>query len=352
MTEITQNEKKSAISLEMDHVFVGYGKETILHDICMSVPKGSIVAVIGNSGAGKSTGIRCMTAQLVPTRGTAKTSGFNVTEREEVKLRIGYVPQLEYLSLYYNFNALDNAKFFGRNFGISDMEIELRCQDLMKILGLGEEEFIKKPVHQLSGGEKKRVSIMIGLINQPEILFLDEPTTGLDPHLRIEVLNFLLTINQKYQTTIFLVSHDLECVDYCDKVIVFADGCMVDYGAPRTMTNSLPNEGKALVTQFQSLSPAEESELSKILDIKYILHTGRNTFKLFFEKSFSKDQILGQITDKKLIVTRAFLSNSTFLDYFRVHSLYTYHKKAMELKHTIQTAELEKDSKINTKETN
>ena len=89
-------------SLDLQHVYVGYGNVNVLHDITLKVKKGSILGVIGGSGAGKSTGIRVMTAQLPPTKGICRTVGFDVKkDPEEVQMRIGYVPQLEYLSLYY-----------------------------------------------------------------------------------------------------------------------------------------------------------------------------------------------------------------------------------------------------------
>ncbi len=262
---------------------MGYGKKTILYDINLSIPRGNIVAIIGNSGAGKSTGVRCMTAQIQPTHGQAFTSGINVKESERVQASIGYVPQLEYLSLYFNFSALKNALFFGRSFGMKDKEIKLRCKELMELLGLGDEEFLNKPIKKLSGGEKKRVSIMIGLINNPEILFLDEPTTGLDPHLRIEVLNFLFRINQKYKTTMLLVSHDLESVDYCSQVIVFSDGVLVDEGNPMKMIESLPNNAKAIDVSFESIYLEQEESIEKLNIVKYILHIGSNRYYVFID---------------------------------------------------------------------
>ena len=145
-------------SITMDEVFAGYGKITILHNISLEIPKGNIVAVIGNSGAGKSTAIRAITAQIQPKKGKIITAGYDVKETVLVQASIGYVPQLEYQSLYYNFSAEKNALFFGRNFGLSDKQIKKRCEELLGLLGLSEKEFKKVPVKRLSGGEKKRVS--------------------------------------------------------------------------------------------------------------------------------------------------------------------------------------------------
>lgn len=318
-------------ALEMENVFAGYDDKYILNDISLRVKNESIIAIIGNSGAGKSTAIRCMTAQLKPMKGKCITAGFDVTKNpKEVQLRIGYVPQLEYLSLYYDFNALDNAKFFGRNFGLKDSVIEKRCRQIMRILGLKEEEFLKKPVRKLSGGEKKRVSIMIGLVNKPKILFLDEPTTGLDPHLRIEVLNFLADINNELGTTMVLVSHDLECVDYCDSVAVFEAGCLVDFGAPRKMTRSLPNKGRPVTIQFGDLTPEDEEKIDNIKDITYMIHVGRNKFQIYY-KTNQFEEILKKLGNLGLSIESYYINNCVFLDYFRVHSTYSYPDKVKSI---------------------
>lgn len=318
-------------SLELENVFVGYGKTTVLNNISFKVKKGNILGVIGNTGAGKSTGIRCMTAQIVPSRGIAKTSGIDVKNQRKVQIRIGYVPQLEYLSLYYDFNAIENALFFGRNFGISDEQIKKYCRELMKILDMDDEELIKKPIKYLSGGQKKRVSIMIGLINRPEIIFLDEPTTGLDPHLRIEVLNFLYMINQKYNTTIIMVSHDLELVSYCSDVVVFDRGYMVDFGNPREMKKSLPNKGRSIIIEFEKFDLEQRELLDTIEEIKYLLHAGRNTFRIFTKLNKNFKIILRKLEELGIKIKRYRIENSEFLDYFRVNSTYIYPEKVKNL---------------------
>lgn len=318
-------------SIEFDHVFAGYGKKIILYDISLKIKKGDIVAVIGNSGAGKSTGIRCMTAQIIPKAGTAKTSGIDVHETELVQASIGYVPQLEYISLYMDFSAIKNALFFGRNYGLSDDIIKKRCKEVMAILGLENEEYLTKKVKFLSGGEKKRVSIMIGLISDPEILFLDEPTTGLDPHLRIEVLNFLFKINQTYNTTMILVSHDLECVDYCSNVLIFAKGFLVDRGNPHDLIDNLPNHGKAFDIQFRELSLDEENKIISIEKILHILHVGRNKFRIFIAKEDDLESILETLDRIGLKIITCNPIDATFLDYFRLQSKYTYGSKFKNL---------------------
>jgi ABC-type multidrug transport system ATPase subunit len=163
-------------------------------------------------------------------------------------------------------------------------------------------------------------------------MLLDEPTTGLDPHLRIEILNFLFRINQKFHTTILLVSHDLECVDYCDKVVVFTDGCIVDFGNPRDMTNSLPNQGRSMIIYLPNLKPDQDEFLDMIKEIKYYLHIGRNKFKFFIESDHQVPKILSQLEAQNITFHAFSFEYSVFLDYFRVNSLYNYAAKAKALK--------------------
>lgn len=319
-------------SIIFDKVSVGYGKTIILHNVSLRVERGEMVSVIGNSGAGKSTGIRCMTAQIQPKIGSAKTSGIDVKFSEVVQATIGYVPQLEHVSLYYNFSIEKNALFFGRNYGISDKAIKKRCREIMAILGLKDPKFLKKKVKFLSGGEKKRVSIMVGLVSNPEVLFLDEPTTGLDPHLRIEVLNFLHTVNQKFGTTIVIVSHDLEVVDYCSQVIIFSDGTLVDQGDPKKMVKSLPNEGFAMDILVEQISLEKEESMEKIAQIKYILHIGRNKFRFYYDNRKYERIIQEECKKLGINIKHVDFSESTFLDYFRINSKYNYYQIAEKLK--------------------
>ncbi|MHA1602603.1 MAG: ABC transporter ATP-binding protein, partial [Promethearchaeota archaeon] len=273
--------------LFMKDASVSYTKgNQILEYVSLFAKPGEILGLIGGSGAGKSTCMRIMTGQI---RSPQLTNGFAITagcraDKDNIKLikQIGYVPQLEYLSLYEEFNSIDNCLFFGRTYGISKKEIIRRAKEMMDILGFENEKLIKKPVKYLSGGERKRVSIAVGLINTPKVLFLDEPTTGLDPHLRIAVLNFLLKINKKFHTTMVIVSHDLEIADYCSKVATLNFGKIVGFGKPRELVDSLPSHGKVFIVKFKNLNHREDSkDIASIKDVKYVLNAGRNKLKIF-----------------------------------------------------------------------
>lgn len=310
--------------LFMKDACVSYKKgKQILSNVNLYAKPGEIMGLIGGSGAGKSTCMRVMTGQIKPpqlTKGFAVTAGFRAV-KDNLRLiqHIGYVPQLEYLSLYEQFNALDNCLFFGRNYVISKKEILKRARSILSILGFENERLIQKPVKYLSGGERKRVSIAVGLINTPKVLFLDEPTTGLDPHLRIAVLNFLLKINKEYGTTMVIVSHDLEIADYCSKVAILNFGKMAGFGEPKQLVESLPSNGKLLEIKFSRLNTKKDlPRINSIPEIKYVLNAGRNRIKIFSDKISELTTIITKLQNLKFNIEDISVNTGTFLDYFRI----------------------------------
>lgn len=311
----------------MDKCYVSYKKGLpVLEDISVAIKPGEILGLVGSSGAGKSTAMRVMTGQVKPYKGEAYTAGYDVKSQSfDISLRIGYVPQLEYLSLYYEFSSIDNCKFFGRNFGISNKVIEERAKDILSVLGFSE-ELMYQPIKFLSGGQRKRTSIAVGLINIPKVLFLDEPTTGLDPHLRIAVLNYLLKINQKYGTTLVIVSHDLEVADYCTQVAIiesvseFKPGKIVGYGKPNDLVESLPSQGMALLVKFDELKWSQIPSIQNLPDVVYVLHAGRNTVKLFLKDVSKLKSTYNKLRDLGLKPMKFEIDKSAFLDYFRIKS--------------------------------
>lgn len=298
-------------------------KKQILYNVSLYVKPGEILGLIGGSGAGKSTCMRVMTGQIKPpqlTQGFAVTAGYRAV-KDNLKLihKIGYVPQLEYLSLYQEFSALENCLFFGRNYGIAKSDILIRARDILGILGFENNNLLTKPVKFLSGGEKKRVSIAVGLINTPKVLFLDEPTTGLDPHLRIGVLNFLLKINKEFGTTMVIVSHDLEIADYCTKVAILNFGSIAGFGNPKELVESLPSKGKMLVVQLKELNTRKHiPKLKNIPGVTYILNAGRNRIKILSDDISQKKKILTAIREIGLEIIHFSIDEGVFLDYFRI----------------------------------
>lgn len=308
--------------IELEGVQVRIGGKVVLDDVSFYAEKGEILAVIGGSGAGKTTCLRVMTGQIRPVRGVVRVAGIDaVRNREELESLIGYVPQLDEMGLYQEFSAIENARLFARMYGIPGKEAERRAKEILEMLGFRSEEPMKKPVGRLSGGERKRVSICVGLIHEPQVLLLDEPTTGLDAHLRVDVLNYLRDINKQYEVTMGIVSHDLETAEFCDRVAVLDKGRVSVFGEPRSLVGKI-RAGHAFIVSFSKLN---ESDISKIGDMKIVtgvLQVGRRTLKIFVRRVEEPLIILlNELESAGLTPVSVKSSNITFTDYFRLAAM-------------------------------
>lgn len=298
---------------------VAFGKFYALKGVSFFANKREFLGVIGASGAGKTTVLRVLTGQVKPTEGQAFVGGYDVTKKSNlISLLVGYVPQLEHLSLYYDFTPLQNAKFFGRMYGLRPKQIEERARDILTILGF-DEELMTKSVSRLSGGERKRVSICLGMIHNPTVLLLDEPTTGLDAHLRHETLNYLKTLNFELGTTMVIISHDLEIVDYCTRVCLLEDGLISQFGTPQELISSLPGNGDSLKVALRAMTEEIVQRVSNLPGVHYTAMTGRNAMKLFLDNP--RDQLLpiiSKMNDIRLPFEEVSLVEADFFDYMQV----------------------------------
>jgi ABC-2 type transport system ATP-binding protein len=195
-------------------------------DISFEVKQGEMLAFIGPNGAGKSTTIKMLTGILYPDKGDMSVMDINPTgKRKKLSYKIGTVfGQKE--QLWTHLTPYDNFKFFGAIYDLSDEEAESRIQELMGIFELG--EFIDTPVRNLSLGQRIRCEIVASLIHGPEILFLDEPTIGLDPVVKENIRELIRKMNKEYNTTVFLTSHDIGDIEkLCKRIIIVNHGRIV-----------------------------------------------------------------------------------------------------------------------------
>lgn len=298
---------------------VAFGDFYALKGVSFYANKREFLGIIGASGAGKTTVLRVLTGQISPTKGKAFVGGYDVTrKRNLISLLVGYVPQLEHLSLYYDFSALENAVFFGRCFGLRKHEIEKRSRNILEILGF-DEDLMTKTVSRLSGGERKRVSICLGMIHNPPVLLLDEPTTGLDAHLRHETLNYLKELNFELGTTMVIISHDLEIVDYCSRVTLLEGGLVSQFGTPLDLISTLPGKGEGLSLHLPNLSSWMLNKVENLPGVKYYARSGRNTLKLFIDKPAENMlPIISQLNEQSIPFEELSLVEADFFDYFQV----------------------------------
>lgn len=197
-----------------------------VNDISFSVEEGEILAFIGPNGAGKSTTIKMLTGILYPTDGKIKVMDLEPSkQRKQLSYKIGTVfGQKE--QLWTHLTPYDNFKFFGAIYDIPDKQIEERIKELSTTFEL--EKFINTPVRNLSLGQRIRCEIVAALIHNPEILFLDEPTIGLDPVVKENIRKLIKKMNKELGTTIFLTSHDVGDIEkLCKRVIIINNGKII-----------------------------------------------------------------------------------------------------------------------------
>lgn len=195
-------------------------------NISFRIEEGEMLAFIGPNGAGKSTTIKMLTGILYPDKGKAEVLNLDpALKRKQLSYRIGTVfGQKE--QLWTHLTPYDNFKFFGAIYDLKDSEVETKINELKQVFEL--DEFIDTPVRNLSLGQRIRCEIVASLIHSPKILFLDEPTIGLDPVVKENIRALIKKMNKEYHTTIFLTSHDIGDIEkLCKRIIIVNHGRIV-----------------------------------------------------------------------------------------------------------------------------
>ncbi len=203
-----------------------YRQVTAVENISFRVEAGEILAFIGPNGAGKSTTIKMLTGILYPDQGETSVIGINpTTGRKRLSYKIGTVfGQKE--QLWTHLTPYDNFKFFSAIYDLKNSEAEARIKELEQVFELT--EFINTPVKNLSLGQRIRCEIVASLIHRPEVLFLDEPTIGLDPVVKENIRALIKQMNREYHTTVFLTSHDIGDIEkLCKRIIIVNHGHIV-----------------------------------------------------------------------------------------------------------------------------
>jgi len=236
------SEPKSLI-LETEELTRRFGKITAVNDLSISVERGEIFGLLGPNGAGKSTVIKMLTTLLPISAGTAILAGYDVTRQsDDVRRAIGYVPQA--LSADGSLTGYENLLIFAKLYEIPKKGRDRRIWEILEYMGL--QDAGKRLVRTYSGGMIRKLEIAQSILHQPQILFLDEPTVGLDPIARTQVWQLVQQLCADYGTTIFLTTHFLEEADsLCDRVVIMQQGQVVTTGAPSDLKASL---GKANAT--------------------------------------------------------------------------------------------------------
>jgi len=239
-----------------------------VNGINLAVYTGEIFGFLGPNGAGKTTTMRILTTLLKPTTGTANIVGYDLaTQSELVRANIGYVSQSG--GLEGSATARENLIMQARIYGQSAKEASLRVEQLIKDFDLG--EFADRYVETYSGGQRRRTDIALGLVHKPKLLFLDEPTVGLDPQSRAHVWEQIRTL-RKQGTTIFLTTHYLDEADnLCDRVAIVDHGVIVALGSPLSLKRQVANDVIVLEMSQYTVDWMDLSMFTAIHDVHQVI---------------------------------------------------------------------------------
>jgi len=220
----------SEAALETVNLARRFGELVAVDSVNFTVPYGTVFGLLGPNGAGKSTTIKMLTTLLAPTAGTGRVAGFDIVrESFQVRKVIGYVPQL--LSADGNLTAYENLLIFAKMYGIPRSERKDRIMEVLGFMGLA--DAARTLVNRFSGGMVRRLEIAQSMLHRPEVLFLDEPTIGLDPVARKGVWEHIRRLRAEFGTTILLTTHYMEEADeLCQCVAIMHLGRIVTLGAP------------------------------------------------------------------------------------------------------------------------
>lgn len=231
------------LALETFSLTRRFGKLTAVDSLSLSIQSGETFGLLGPNGAGKTTTIKMLVTLLPPTSGTAAVAGFDLRRRPgDVRRVIGYVPQL--LSADGTLTGRENLEIIGKLHDIPRRDLNRRVDEALEFMGL--QDSGNKLVRDYSGGMIRRLEVAQSMLHRPQVLFLDEPTTGLDPVARRMVWELIRRLRENYRTTILLTTHLMEEADrLCDRVAIMNRGVVAAIGAPAKLKAGL---GKSKAT--------------------------------------------------------------------------------------------------------
>lgn len=255
-----------------------------LDNVSLDIQKGAVYGIIGMSGAGKSTLVRCLNYLETPSAGSVIVNGKNLSSLSnrglrESRTKIAMI--FQHFNLLMQRNVLQNICFPMEITGVGKKEASKRAKELLELVGLSDKENAYPA--QLSGGQKQRVAIARALANNPEILLCDEATSALDPQTTKAILKLLKEINQKYQITIVVITHEMSVIqEICTDVAILSNGRLVEQGSvTEIFTSPKTEEAKNLVFQ----------EETRILDMR-----GSHCVRIIFKENSSFEPVIGNMT--------------------------------------------------------
>ena len=302
-------------AIDVRHVVKKFGDFTAVNDISFAVDSGEIFGLLGPNGAGKSTLIRILTTLLPPTAGTALVNGFDVVKQADgVRRSIGVIPQAMTSDL--ELSVYENLLIFAKLYGVPRAKRTVLIHDLLESVELL--QWKDKQVKHLSGGMRRRVEIARGLVHEPTIFFLDEPTTGLDPVSRTGVWEMLKRIKSMRNLTILLTTHYMDEADrLCDRVAIVDHGDLKALDSPMSLKASIA--GKNVLEVSFSAVPAGFADRLKSLPSVDSVTSDDNVFRLTSPNGPATTAAVMEMAAQAGVTMNSLSVQSTTLDDVFVH---------------------------------
>ncbi|MBD3197410.1 MAG: ATP-binding cassette domain-containing protein [Candidatus Lokiarchaeota archaeon] len=259
--------KSNNIAFEVNELKKHFEDVKAVDGISFKVKRGECFGFLGPNGAGKTTTINILACFMKPTDGIAKVAGYDVVkETNEVKKHISYCPQENIF--YEELNVYENLMFFGKMYEVDKNLLAQRADDLIKKVGL--EDKRKTRSEKLSGGMKRRLNLIIGLVHDPDILFLDEPTAGLDPQSRRLIWDYIFELKERNRT-IFLTTHYMDEADILsDRLAIIDHGKIIAQGTPEHLKETI-GMGDILIFKIEGQKQKIFNTIEKIKSEDYVL---------------------------------------------------------------------------------
>jgi ABC-2 type transport system ATP-binding protein len=316
----------SKFAVEVENLTKRFGDFCAVDGLNFTVDNGEIFGLLGPNGAGKSTLIRMLTTLVPPTSGTARVNGFDVSkEANGVRQSIGVIPQA--MTSDMDLTANDNMSIFAKLYGIPGEKRRKTIKDLLHAVDL--EQWADKPVKMFSGGMRRRLEIARGLVHEPKIFFLDEPTTGLDPVSRVAVWEMLAKLKRERDLTIIVTTHYMDEADkLCDRIAIVDHGKMAALDSPLKLKTSIPGKNVVEVS-FSQIPPGWADKLRALPEVADVKSEDK-VFRLSSNNGPRTTVALMELIRESDVALTSLSVQSTTLDDVFVH--YTGH----QLRDTLQ----------------
>ncbi|HUM63244.1 MAG TPA: ABC transporter ATP-binding protein [Anaerolineaceae bacterium] len=283
-------------SVEVHQLTRNFGDFTAVDHISFEIPKGEIFGLLGPNGAGKTTTIRMLCGLLKPTEGKASVLGFDVADQsEQVKRNIGYMSQK--FSLYNDLTVYENLWFYANLYGIQKERIKERIEELIEMAGLGGHE--KQLTHNLSGAWRQRLALACAIVHEPPMLFLDEPTAGVDPVSRREFWEMIYTMAGQ-GVSVLATTHYMDEAEFCNVIGMMYRSRLIALNDPDTLKNNM----QGYLFEVDCIAPGSaELILKSMAEVKDVAAHGVLLHVLLSIES-DKELILKVLTENQIQVTR------------------------------------------------